>query len=389
MIPERPLRIALIAGEESGDILGADLVASIQRMTGGRPALIGVGGQHLKAHGLETLFDPSAIALMGVTGVLKGLPGLIAKIDRSAKEIIGARPDCLVTIDVPDFSLRVARRVRKALPDLPVIHYVCPSVWAWRPARAPAMREYVDRVLCILPFEEAELARLGGPPGTYVGHRLTQAPEIRAAAAAQRDRPPRVDGARHLLVLPGSRSGEVRSLIADFGEAVRLLAERGNRFTVTIPTIPRLTGLVRAETEGWAVTPSVVTSPEEKAAAFAGADAALAASGTVTLELALSRVPAISCYRLDFIMRRVVGRISVWSSVLPNLIADRPVYPEHYDAFIRPGHLARQIELLWNDTPYRAAQIEGFDLVERVMATEQPAGVLAAEAVLSEISRRK
>ncbi|RVA09415.1 lipid-A-disaccharide synthase, partial [Mesorhizobium sp. M7A.F.Ca.US.002.01.1.1] len=170
---DRALKIAIVAGEESGDLLGADIVRSLRQAAGREVQLVGLGGRHLQTLGLVSPFDAGEIALMGFSAVLRDLPRLMRRISQLAKTVADEKPDCLVTIDSPDFSLRVAKKVRAANPSIPIIHYVCPSVWAWRPGRAVAMKPYVDHILCILPFEVKELERLGGPPGTYVGHRLT------------------------------------------------------------------------------------------------------------------------------------------------------------------------------------------------------------------------
>jgi lipid-A-disaccharide synthase len=186
-----------------------------------------------------------------------------------------------------------------------------------------------------------------------------------------------------LLVLPGSRRGEVRRLLGPFGETLRLLAERGNGFDVTVPTVPHVAALVEEGVSGWPVRPRVVTGEDEKWLAFGRADAALAASGTVSLELALSAVPMISCYRTDWIWSAAMRWITVWSASLPNLIADWPVVPEAYNDYVRPAWLARLIEQLWTDTPARAAQLDGLRQVAARLETAQPAGDLAAQAVLS------
>jgi lipid-A-disaccharide synthase len=377
----RPLRIGIVAGEESGDLLGADLVAALLRLTGRPVELVGVGGRHLGSAGLTPLFDGSEIALMGITAVLRDLPRLMRRIGQTAAAIAAAKPDCLITIDSPDFSLRVARRLRAAAPGVPIIHYVCPSVWAWRPGRAPAMRAYVDRVLCVLPFEPEALRRLGGPEGVYVGHRLATHPGVLAARAAQGAR--QAGGRRHLLVLPGSRRSEVRRLIGPFGETLRLLGERGNDFDVTLPTVPHVAALVEEGVAGWPVRPRIVTGDDEKWQAFGQADAALAASGTVSLELALCGVPMLSCYRTDWMWSAMMRLITIWSASLPNLIADWPVVPEYYNEFLRPAYLSRLIEQLWADTPARAAQLDGLAQVASRLETAGPAGELAAEAVLS------
>lgn len=395
MTSAAPLRVAIIAGEESGDLLGADLIAALERITGRSVELIGVGGRHLRQHGLDPLFDGSDIALMGITAVLRDLPRLARRIRQAADTIARAKPDCLITIDSPDFCLRVAKKLRAAAPSIPIVHYVCPSVWAWRPGRAPAMRPYVDRVLCVLPFEPAALERLDGPQGIYVGHRLVTHQGVLDARAAQQGRALASDpaghqaGPRSLLVLPGSRRSEVRQLLAPFGETIRVLAERGHSFSVTLPTVPHVAPLIADAVANWPVRPHIVLEEAEKWVVFGKADAALAASGTVSLELALSGVPLISCYRPDWLVMTLMRRfITSWSASLPNLIADWPVVPELYNEFVRPAYLSRSIEQLWSDTPARAAQLDGFRQIAECMMTERPSGELAAMAILQLIADR-
>ncbi|MCT7375635.1 lipid-A-disaccharide synthase [Chelativorans salis] len=389
MSRERPLRIAVVAGEESGDILGADLVAAIGRQTGRTVELTGVGGRNLEGLGLKSLFNADDIALMGISAVLRDLPRLMRRIGQAASAITAVKPDCLITIDSPDFGLRVAKRVRAADPSIPIVHYVCPSVWAWRPGRAAAMRPHVDHVLCLLPFEPDELRRLGGPPGTFVGHRLSNDENIQAAARAQDGKGGKGQGARKkLLLLPGSRKGEVRRLLGPFGETVAELTAAGHTFDVALPTVPHVAELVKTAAAGWPVRPEIILDQARKWAAFAEADAALACSGTVALELALSRVPFISCYKTDAVASRLAPfLLTVWSASLPNLIAGWPVVPEHFNEFVRPGYLARQLDQLWRDTPTRRAQREGFAEVAEALATPRPSGDMAAEIVIGQIER--
>src|SRR5690606_17467598 len=185
-----------------------------------------------------------------------------------------------------------------------------------------------------------------------------------------------------------SRRSEVKRLLEPFGEAVRILAARGNLFDVTIPTVPHVAPLVEAGTAGWPVRARIVHGDEAKWQAFAEADAAIAASGTVTLELALCGVPFVSCYRTDPVIGSVMARmITAWSASLPNLIADWPVVPEYYDGQIRPGRLARYVEQLTADTPARDAQMAGFADVHAAMKTDRPAGELAAEALLAVLEK--
>lgn len=383
-----PLRVAIVAGEESGDLLGADLVKALGEASGRAVQLCGVGGRHLESLGLESQFDSSEIALMGISAILRDLPRLVARIGSTARFIAAQRPDCLITIDSPDFSLRVARKVRAANPSIPIIHYVCPSVWAWRPGRALAMRPHVDLILCLLPFEPGELHRLGGPPGLFVGHRLATDPHIIRAAAVQAAKSvSSADLERRLLVLPGSRRSEVQRLIGPFADTMAQLRARGHRLSLAIPTVPHVAPLVMEATAGWTDRPEVILDPERKWAAFAEADAALTASGTVSLELALSGVPFVSCYKSDRLMKAFESLITVWSACLPNIIADRAIVPEFYNSYVRPENLARQLEALFLDTPLRSWQKQGFSEVARRMTTARPTGQLAAEAVLDLIGK--
>jgi lipid-A-disaccharide synthase len=353
--------------------------------------LVGVGGRHLAELGLTSLFDAGDIALMGITAVVRDLPRLIRRIGQTTRAVVDASPDCLVTIDSPDFSLRVARKVRSAAPKIPIVHYVCPSVWAWRSGRAAAMRPHVDHILCLLPFEPAALERLKGPSGTFVGHRLLADPDLATAAAAQqatRDLSP--DREKTLLILPGSRRGEVKALTEIFGEVVRLLSSRGHRLRLLLPTLPHVAALVTEAVSAWPVQPEISVGAEAKWRAFGEADAALAASGTVTLELALAGVPLVSCYRFDWFGGLLVPHvIASWSASLPNLIADRTVVPEIYLAMLRPEIIAREIEALLTDTGKRRWQRDGFDRVRMLMRTELPAGEIAAEVVEKAVGSRQ
>ena len=386
---DKALKIAIVAGEESGDLLGADIVRSLRQATGREVRLVGLGGRHLGELGLVSPFDAGEIALMGFSAVLRDLPRLFRRIGQLGKTIAEEKPDCLVTIDSPDFSLRVARKVRAANPSIPIIHYVCPSVWAWRPGRAVAMKPYVDHILCILPFEVKELDRLGGPPGTYVGHRLTHDAGVLASQKAQAlPRDLAQDRIKTLLVLPGSRRGEVRRLIEPFGETVSMLRARGHRLRLLLPTVPHVADLVKSSVNRWDEKPEIIVDPQRKWQAFGKADAALIASGTVSLELALAGVPMVSSYRLDPVARAVAPYlVSVWSALLPNLISDRALIPEFYNEYVKPNNLARQLEALFADSGMRAWQKDGFAEIARRMATDKPSGEIAAGVVLRHIKK--
>jgi lipid-A-disaccharide synthase len=385
------LRLAIVTGEESGDLLGADLVQALRRQYAGDVTLTGVGGEHLAALGLNSLFDQHEIALVGLSAIVRKLPQLIRRISQLSGAIVTAKPDCLVIIDSPDFTHRVARKVRAANPSIPIINYISPSVWAWRPERAKAMRDYIDHVLAILPFEVQALKDLDGPPATYVGHRLVSHAPLLGAAKQNRARDAGLADRKekNLVVLPGSRRSEITSLAEPFGEAVDLLASRGNRIKVTLPTLPKVEPLVRQLTAGWKVQPHIVVGEEQRLRTFAKADAALAASGTVSLELALARIPTVLSYRPDWLARTFLApRITIWSAALPNIIADEPVVPEYFNQFVRAGSLARQLEQLLVPGHRRSAQLESFDKIFRLMQTDRPAGEIAAEKVLDLVKQR-
>jgi lipid-A-disaccharide synthase len=386
------LKIAFVVGEESGDALAADLLSSLRARYGGEVEAIGVGGAQMQALGLKTFFDPHEIALFGLSSVLAKLPRLISLIRSTSASIIAENPDCLIIVDSPDFSHRVARKVRAARPDIPILNYVCPSVWAWRQGRAKTMRGYVDEVLAILPFEPDLLQTLGGPPATYVGHRLVSDPLIlkafEAQSAIELDRFANWRRPIELLCLPGSRRGEIERHMGVMGETLGELHRRGRRIHARAHTPPKHEALVRKLAKVWAIQPEISTDMEGKAAAFSAADAALAASGTVTLELALAGVPAVSIYRLDPLMRLFRRHVKVWTASLPSLIADQPIIPEFIDDMMRPGQLARELEKLARPGPSRDAQLQGFGLVRERLVTETPPGELAAERVLAWIDKK-
>jgi lipid-A-disaccharide synthase len=382
----RPLKLAVIAGEVSGDILGGDLVAALRR-AGRDVDLIGVGGDRLQREGLTSLFDFSELSVMGIADVLAKLPALLGRIRQTAEAIIAARPDALLIIDSPDFTHRVAKKVRKALPDLPVIQYVCPSVWAWKEYRAQAMLGYVDLVLAVLPFEPAVMQRLGGPRTVYVGHRLAADPDILRVRELRRTREP----ASHptILLLPGSRSSEIKRLSDVLGAAVSEIHARHPDARFLLPAVARQETLVRQSIESWAVQPECATGDAFKWDSFARADAAIAASGTVILELAMAGVPVVSIYRTDPIIKFLASRIKVWTAALPNLIADYPVIPEYINELLRPAAPVRWMERLMSDTPQRAAMLAGYRDVWEKMSVPRPSGELAASAMLDLLDTKK
>lgn len=384
-----PLKLAIIAGEPSGDLLGADLITALRaRQSTGVVELVGVGGDAMAAQGLHSLFDYHDLSIVGISAIVAQLPKLLSRIRQTTNAIVEAAPDMLIIIDSPAFSHRVAKRVRKRLPALPVVNYVCPSVWAWRPQRAAEMNAYVDHILSILPFEAEIVSRLGGPPLTYVGHRLASDPSMHAASSRQKERRS-VSRNRNepvsvhplCLVLPGSRGGETRRLLPDFAGVVHRLAERMPNVRFHIPTLPRLEKSVREATADWTVPVEITTSSEDKWQAFSEADVALAASGTVLLELSLAGVPCISTYKLDALAKPFMYKITAWTVALPNFIADYPIISEYINENIRPGLIARRLERLLHRSTEREEMLSGFDQVRDAMQTDRPPAEIAADVV--------
>lgn len=377
------LRAYFIVGELSGDALGADLIGHFRNKVDGFEPL-GLGGPKMQSLGLDALFDSSEIAVMGISGVVARLPGLLSRVNRVAKHILQSSPDVVLLIDSPEFARLVARKVKKARPDIPVVKYVCPSVWAWRPGRAAKMKAYIDHVLAILPFEPEVMRELGGPPTTYIGHPLASlAGTIDLEAKAVPASPANV------LLLPGSRRSETGRLLPILRDTAQLLAQRGNACRFVLPAVAHLEAGIRKDAEGWPVPVEIVSGEEAKQQAMSQADVAIAASGTVILELAMAGVPAVSIYKPDPALNAVRFLIKGWTGALPNLIADKVIIPERFNEYAHPGYIARLVEALMTDSHERRAQLDGFALVHRRMAQEKPAGMLAVETVLEVIGAKR
>jgi len=382
-------RIFLIATEESGDRLGAHLMKVLRQRLGGAVRFEGVGGLGMTREGLKSLFPIEELSIIGFSAVVKQLPKLLRLIRQTTDAVLRAGPDILIIIDSPDFTHRVARRVRARDPTVPIVDYVSPSVWAWRPSRARTMRTYVDHVLALLPFEPEAYRRLHGPLCTYVGHPLIeQLASLRpnAEEQARRSGSPPV-----LLVLPGSRSSEIRHHMAIFGEALDRLQAQGKVFEPILPTMPHLVELVRDGVKSWKVTPQIVVGEQEKRSAFRIATAALAKSGTVTLELALSGVPMVAAYRAGALEARIVLRfVTVQSVILANLVVGENVVPEFVQDDCTADKLAGALGAVLSDSPMRRRQQDAFARMDDVMSTgNQSPSVRAADIVLGMLRKSR
>ena len=385
-----PLRIFILAGEPSGDKLGGALMAGLKAL---HPEVMfeGIGGVQMQAEGLASRFDMDELSVMGLAEVLPKYRHLKRRIAETAKAVIKMRPDVLITIDSPDFSLRVAKLV-KASSDIRTVHYVAPTVWAWRAGRAAKMARHIDHVLALFPFEPP-LMRAAGMRCDFVGHPVVAEPVATQVDADQF----RVDhniGIKPLLmVLPGSRRGEVARLGERFGAAVKLLKRKNPQMQTVVPAAAPVAQAVLELTAEWPDT--TVLDPRkgdyacamvEKQSAFAAADIALAASGTVSLELAASMTPMVIAYDMSPLSRFIISRMMLVDTVtLVNLVSETRVVPEFIGKACTPEAIAKGLEdVIASPDSQRAAMAL---TMERLGKGGQQPGVRAAQAVLDGLSR--
>ena len=334
-------KIFLIAGEPSGDALGARLIAALRRATGDRFQFVGVGGERMEAEGFSSLFPLTDIAVMGLTEVLPRLPLLLRRIDDTAAAVWRAGPAAVVTIDAPSFGLRVADRVRRS--GVPLIHYVAPQLWAWRPGRARSLARRVDQLLALLPFEPEFFGKLG-VPCTYVGHPVLEDALLPASGDEFRIRHGIAASAPVVIAMPGSRIGLVQRMWSVFRAALDHLAARVAGLHVVLPAVAGTEAFLREATAGWALPHTLLSTADERRSAFAAAAAALTVSGTATMELAVAGVPMVVAYRVsaitEFLARRM---IAVPHVAMPNLILGRAAVPELLQADCTPERLAAEL----------------------------------------------
>jgi lipid-A-disaccharide synthase len=381
------MKFFLIAGEPSGDNLGGPLMAGLRSLD---PAaeFLGVGGRAMAAQGLESLFPMEELSVMGIVEVLTKYRQLKARIRQTAEAVAETRPDVLITIDSPDFCLRVARAARALLPDLRTVHYVAPSVWAWRAGRAGKMAKVIDHVLAILPFEPPYM-RAAGMSCDFVGHPIATEPvagpleaaEFRAAHGIAANAP-------LVLCLPGSRRGEVARLGPRFDEALMRLRDRVPEIRVAIPTVSGVSALVRDMARRWPMTPIVVETAEERRAAFAAADLALAASGTVSLDLAANDVPMVIGYDVAPLSRLILRLMLKTDTVtLVNLVSETRAVPEFLGGDCQPGPMSQALFCLLEHPEDRGEQIAAMNLtMERLGRGGEAPGLRAARSVLNYLS---
>ncbi|WP_423067910.1 lipid-A-disaccharide synthase [Devosia sp. CN2-171] len=373
-----PLRLFVLAGEASGDRLGSDMVRRLkQRVT---LEVSGVGGPELEAEGLKSLFPMSDLAVMGWSDVLRRLPLLLWRVRQVANAIIRSRPDLVVLIDSQVFSKAVAQRVRKAGLTTPILLYVAPTVWAWRPERAPALRGLFDEVLAILPFEPQVMTQLGGPQTHFVGH----------PAATRFPGRSEMPDSGPLLLLPGSRRGELRRHLPLMRSAVEQFHNHPRVTGFAIPTLESLVPVLRKEVADWPAPVALVTG-EARREAWNAAIAAFAVSGTVTLELAMSRIQMVVTYVADSHQARNYDKLGhTVTLALPSIILGRDAVPELQLRSSEPPHDLSALRALLDDPAIAAAQLAAFEEVRTLMQKGAPEAPLAdvADRVLAHAPQR-
>ena len=369
-------RFFLIAGEPSGDRLGAALMAGLKSLTA--VEFHGIGGPMMMAEGLTSLFPMAELSVMGLVEVVPKYFPLKRRIAEAAAAALALKPDAVITIDSPDFCLRVASIVKAANPGQRMIHYVAPSVWAWRPGRAAKMAGVIDHVLALLPFEPPFMTA-AGMTCDFVGHPVVAEPLATPAERAL------MDGPRPLiLALPGSRKGEVTRLAPVIGQALALILKAHPQARVALPTLAHVAGLVRNLTAPWPVRPQIIEDPILKRAAFAAADVAIAASGTVSLELAACQVPMVIAYQMHPVSFWLTRRAMLIDTVtLVNLVSETRTVPEFIGPACRPDLIADAVLALLSD---RRSQDDAMSLtLQRLGLGGEAPGLRAARSVLSHL----
>ncbi len=381
------MRVFIVAGEPSGDKLGAALMKGLQTRVAD-VQFDGIGGPLMQARGLSSRFDMSELSVMGIAEVLPRYRALMRRINETAAAVIETTPDVLITIDSPDFSLRVARRVRAGAPDIRTVHYVAPTVWAWRPGRAAKMAEMIDHVLALFPFEPP-LMQAAGMECDFVGHPVVAEPVATQAEVDAFRQRTGIGSAPCLLVLPGSRRGEVTRLAPIFRAALQQITTARPDLRIVVPAAAPVAPLLQTMVPDWPGDPILLdprtadsdSALSEKRAAFAAADVALAASGTVSLELAAVATPMVIAYDMNWLSRQIIARmLKVDTVTLVNLVSDTRVVPEFLGPRCKPDLISAAV-LQVLDHP--DAQHQAMDItMQRLGRGDLDPGLRAAQAIL-------
>jgi len=382
--------IWLIAGEPSGDLIGARLISALRQRTGGNVRISGIGGEAMAEEGVDSLFPISDIAVMGLVEIIPRIPTIKRRMRETISCIEAERPDIVVSIDAPGFCYDIWKGLRGS--DIPLVHYVAPTVWAWRPDRAKKFAAELDHLMALLPFEPPYFEK-EGLETTFVGHPVLEGGAGRGDGKAFRNSHGIAADQKIIAVLPGSRRGEIRKLIPVFREASARVLENDPETVFVFPTVSYLKDAIREATTNWPGRTVVVATVNDKYDAFAAANAAMAASGTVSLELAMARVPHVIAYRMN---RLTVTLVKILHGVhqkyadLLNILLDREVVPEFIQENCRPDLIATGVSDLLGAGEAHDRQVAAIEEALDMLRPENvtPSGT-AADVVLSVLGARK
>jgi lipid-A-disaccharide synthase len=385
----KKLNLMLVCGEPSGDALGAQLMAGLKQLAGDRIRFTGVGGLAMAREGLQSLYPLDDTAVMGLREVVPAIPAILRRVKQAVDFAVQTRPDAVVVIDSPDFTHRVARAIKKRDPSIRTVDYVAPQVWASRAYRAKAMAHYFDLVLALFPFEVAFFEKYG-LKAAFVGHPVIERAAKVTGGDALRARLGIASDAPLLALLPGSRTSEIRFILPEFRAAVKILKRNTPDLVTVLPTVPHVAAKVRAATGDWPTPLHIVEGEVDKYAAFDAADVALAASGTVTAELALAHTPMVVGYKvggLTFFLSKFL--MTVTHITLINILLEREAVPEFLQSRATPENLAAAVGQLFSDSAARAAQVEAMREFGHLLGEDDEAPSLRAARVLLEFVEKR
>ena len=389
-IAEQPLKVYLIAGEPSGDLLGSRLMRALRRKTAGNVAFFGLGGDTMEAEGLKPLFDISDLAIMGLIEVIPSIPKVLRHIKETIADIMRVQPDIVITIDSWSFSSRVHQKLRKLKAGIPQLHYVAPQVWAWKKKRAKTMYKYIDALMTLLP-QEPKYFTPYHLETVFVGHPVIESEVLQADGNEFRRQYQIPDDKKIITLLPGSRHNEVGRLLPVFADAARQLLAQNPNFYFVIPTVRTVARHVKAEAAKLNLPLLVVESQQDRYNAFRASSAAIAASGTVALELAICRIPHIIGYKVSPLTAFIADKfLKIQFVNLSNIMLGREVVPELLQEQCIAGNIVRYINELLSHGELYHRQMDGFDKVKALLSNgEQTPSDNAADFILDLISRTR
>lgn len=390
IIAEQPLKVYLIAGEPSGDLLGSRLMRALRRKTAGNVAFFGLGGDTMEAEGLKPLFDISDLAIMGLIEVIPSIPKVLRHIKETVADILRVQPDIVITIDSWSFSARVHQKLRQLKTGIPQLHYVAPQVWAWKKKRAKTMYKYIDALMTLLP-QEPKYFTPYHLETVFVGHPVIESEVLQADGNEFRRQYQIPDNKKIITILPGSRHNEVGRLLPVFAEAARQLLAQNPDFYFVIPTVRTVASHVKAEAAKLNLPLLVVESQQDRYNAFRASSAAIAASGTVALELAICHIPHIIGYKVSPLTAFIAGKfLKIQFVNLSNIMLGREVVPELLQEQCIAGNIVRYINELLSHGELYHRQMDGFDKVKALLSNgEQTPSDNAADFILDLISRTR